>query len=173
MDRELSAEDRLVVERLLARLDNRVHGAVDFWPLVCLGRVGSDPRGFVLHHSEVTKALVVVIQDLLSGSDRGILGAERNLFERMRTDTRKLQESILVLEQFQSLPLEDVRLATIGMADAYNDLRDAIPRLRNSLGAPGFDWQDREAYYQNILHYLFDSFRRERSIRPAEVATPL
>jgi hypothetical protein len=172
MNRELSAEDRIVLERLLARFVDRLHGAVDFWPLVCLGRLGSDPRGFLLHHSEVVKALVVVIKDLLAGMAQGNLEMVWNLLSRMAGDTRKLQESILVLEQFQSLPLEEVRVATMGVADAYNDLRDAIPRLGDALGVPVSCWQDREAYYQGILHRLFDLFRHERASRPTEVSTP-
>src|SRR6185437_235148 len=175
MNRELSAEDRMVLERSLTRLAGRLDGAVDFWPLVCLGRIGSDPRGFLCHHGEAIKSLVVVTEDLLAGTTEGGSEAVGDLLAHIVADVRKLQDGFLALEQFHSLPLEEVRSATVALADAYNDLRHAISQLGDALGVVVSRWQGRssdvEAYYQGILHRLFELFRHERANRPAEVAS--
>jgi hypothetical protein len=176
MTEQLSDEDRTVLERLLTRLAGRLDGAIDFWTLVCLGRVAPDPQGFLQHHSEAVKALVIVIEDLLTATSQSSREEVPTLLGRMRADVRKLQGAFLALEQFRRLELEEIRSATMDIADAYNDLRDSIPRLADALSVSVSCWQsrppDREAYYQGILHQLFDLFRDERANQSIEVSTP-
>lgn len=93
MNRELSADERIVVERLLTRLASRLDGAIDFWTLVCLGRAGPDPRGFLLHHGETVKSLIVVTEDLLAGTAQGSAESVRDLLGRLSANARRFQET--------------------------------------------------------------------------------
>lgn len=161
----LDDEDRILLQRLLAQVLGCLHGALDFWTVVCVGRVPPDPRAFVLRSAEALRSPIVVARTILE--EMRMMDAGRGqLLEKMYDSCQKLQDAFLVLADFQNASLEQIRSATETVSAAYTDLQDAVRRLARSLDLPDSSGErlspEREDYFQRILAGLFDLFRQER-----------
>jgi len=166
MEQDLTQNDRIVLDRLLSELLVRLDGALDFWTIVILSNAPQNPRDFVLHYSEIMRSFVVVTRAILGKRHQADPILERDSLDRMARNCQKLQDAFLVLEQFRTLRLDDVRQATIALAEVYTDLHEAIRQLGHTLGVAISHWQpqrqEQEHYYQGILRNLFDQFCYER-----------
>jgi hypothetical protein len=158
-------QDQIVIERLLSELAVRADGAIDSWTTVCLYPEGllPAPGDFVTANSEVLRSLAVSLRAILAES--GQAGAEpvRDRLATMAVACRKLEEAMLVLARFRSIPLADVRAATQSLEEAHATLLAAVRGLGEALGCSVAYWRqrtgERERYYQQILSGLFDLFR--------------
>jgi hypothetical protein len=169
MPRTIADADRIILDRLLSSIAERLDGAVEMWSLVCLGPLVTDRRGFLLHYGEILRAHALVAQALLPQA--GLSGDEaiRRQFDTLVEGCRQLQDAFLVLEQFRVLPLEEVRNATESVAELYRRLRAVIRQLGDDLSLAISYWQnrapERDKYYQDILHRLFELFCHELGVK--------
>src|SRR6266852_4072938 len=129
MKTTLSKDDRIVLDCLLSRLAGSLDGAVDFWTVVCVGQFPPGPRAFILQRSETLRALVVVVRLLLAEIQLDSFKLSDDLLQRMYAACQELQEAFLILAQFQSVSLEQLRSATEAVKAVYEDLRQAVRQL--------------------------------------------
>jgi hypothetical protein len=171
---DLTRNDQIVLDRLLSEILGRLDGAVDFWTIVILSNAPPNPRDFVLHYSEILRSLVVVTRAILGKTHDADPVLERGLLDRMTSNCQKLQDAFLVLEQFRTIPLDEIRPATVAIAEVYHDLREAIHQLGQTLGLSISYWQshgqESQDYHQRILGNLFDQFSYERETGDAAAA---
>jgi hypothetical protein len=174
-DRQLSPEDRLLFDRLLTILLGNLDGAIDFWSLICLGQLPPDPSGFVRHHCEFLRALVVVMQGLLAGYRETRGTATVQLLDQMMSASARLEQAFLVLARFRTVELEETRAAVVAVREVYADLHDAVQRLGQALGIAVSYWRDRsdeqQRHFQGILNGLFDQFAHEAASDPLATAS--
>jgi hypothetical protein len=174
MATDLSAADRVVLERLLTELARRTDGALDFWAAVALlpDGVGIDRPGFLSRHGETLRSLVVVLRALLAGA--GLPGT-RPAVDRVASACGEFLAAFGTLERFREAPAEGVRSAVESLGCAHRDLIVAIQDLGEAAGCPASYWQqrtpERTAYYESILSGLLDQLRhvRQRDQQPVRV----
>src|SRR5262245_20196936 len=106
MQKGLSANDRIILDRLLSRLIDRLSGALDFWTLVCLQPIGPSPRQFILEHSDKLHSLVVVAQMILAEAHLANDEPLVTLMNRLKTACHELQRIFLVLERYRDISLQ-------------------------------------------------------------------
>ena len=165
MPQVVSPQDRVVVERLLGELASRADGAIDFWTTVCLSPDGllPAPADFVAANAEVLRSLAVSVRAILA--EAGLADEEpvRGPLATMAAACRQIEEAVLTLARFRSVPLADVRAATQSLAEAHAALLSAVRQVGEALGCSIAYWRqrtpERERYCQQILHGLFDLFR--------------
>jgi hypothetical protein len=171
----LSNNDAIVLDRLLSRLAGSLHGAVDFWTVVCLGDFLPDRRAFIVRQTEVMKALVIVLKSFLTEADKEPI---HGLLERISFRCEQLESVFLVLADIRAVGLEEIRLATTSLREVYTDLNEAIHQLSQAIGVPVSFWQnwtpERRSYFNNILEGLYDQFRHVVTSDPSATiaATP-
>jgi hypothetical protein len=175
MTKDFSSEDRVVLDWLLTEIATRLDGAIDFWTLVCLDKFPFDRRGFLRKHGEILRSFLVVTEATLAKGQRADRESVRRCLGTMSAACEKLEQAFTVLEQFRTVPLDAVGAATEALKEAYNEIRDSIRQLGQTLGVSISYWQDRtperEEYVQKILHGLFALFCNERGRQQS--ATPV
>jgi hypothetical protein len=164
MPQVVPSQDRVVVERLLGELATRADGALGFWTTVCLAPDGSLPAAdFVAANGEVLRSLVVTLRAILA--EAGLAGEEpvHGLLAAMAAACRRIEEALLLLARFRSIPLADVREATQSLAEAHADLLSAVRQVGEILGCSVAYWRqrtpERERHFQQVVQRLFDLFR--------------
>lgn len=166
MKNHLAPDDRLILDRLLSKLGSWMDGAVDFWPLVCIESLVPDRRQFLQYNGDSMRALVIVIRMLLAEAHRANDEPVATLLDRLTDLCQKVQGAFVVLEQFRTVPLQELRSATDALTEAYQDMHGAIAELANTLGFQPSYWPAHTAkwrdYFHKILVGLFDQLRHER-----------
>jgi len=147
------------LQMLLGDFANRLNGAVDFWPVVCLAKMPLDRRSFLLEKSQQMQSVLVSIANVVRGGfKQHDLAA---LVEGMEDDCRRFMDAFLVLEQFHMAPLEQLRAAAQTLRESYHALRQTISTMVNTLGLdlpePIVLNPDRQKYFARILDNLFDT----------------
>ncbi len=158
-------DGRATLERLLSQLAGRLDGAVDMWTLVCLGDIAIDRRAFIERHAAEMQALAVEAGALLRRAAPGDAAALDGLFEELTRENAKLRDIFVVLEQYQTIPLEAIHLATTGLAEVYDDLRRTLRTIGDTASvSAGFLERrpDQQAYFRRILDGLYEQFRQRR-----------
>jgi hypothetical protein len=172
--KQLSPDDRLVLDRLLTQLAGRLDGAIDFWTLVCLGNF-PDGKGFLLKNSEALRSLVIVIGGFLPELAAAKARLVHTLLEQMGTACQRLQNAFLVLQQFRIVRLDEVRAATDVVVEVHANLRQLIWQLGEALGLSISYWKgrtpEREEYIRKILAGLYNQFAHE--VQTGELAAAL
>jgi hypothetical protein len=175
MEKGLSGNDRIIVDRLLSRLVDRLGGALDFWTLVCLQPIVPDPRRFLLENSDKLQSLVVVAQMILAEAHLANEAPIAGLIERLTGACQELRRVFLVLEQFRGLSSEELGTETRALASTYKEIIESVRLLGETLDLELACWQgrtpEREAYYQSILDYLFERFSEWRESGAAVVSS--
>jgi hypothetical protein len=169
MPQGVSPPDRVVVERLLSELARRADGAIDFWTTVCLAPDGvlPAPREFVAANGEILRSFAVSLRAVLAEAGLAEEEPVRGLLAATAAACRRIEEATLLLAQFRSARLTDVRAATESLAEGHAALLSAVRQVGEALGCSVAYWQqrtaERERHYQQILHGLFDLFRDAHS----------
>lgn len=177
MTMTLSPAQRADLERSLSEVARRIDGAIDFWPLVCLGSFPTDRRGFLSKHQAAVGAAVAGARAVLAEAAVAEVEPVRGLLDSLAERCQRFGSAFFALEQFRTLPLDEVRSAADGIADGYAGIREAVLQLGRAAGVPVAYWEGaragREEYFQSILRGLFATCRHERGDvpRPAP-ATP-
>jgi hypothetical protein len=158
LQRAKAAVDQIVLDRLLSAIARRLAGAVDFWTLAAVGPWPGDAEGFLRHHSDILRSLIVATRELLGARAR-----EEPCFAlltAMLEQHAQLERTLLALEQHRTLPLDEVRSTTQALADAYHHLDELLRQLGQALGVPITYLEkrtpDQEAHLRGILDRLFD-----------------
>jgi hypothetical protein len=173
MSMGLSAEDRILLDRLLSKLAGALDGAVDLWTTVCIGSIPPDPRAFILRNSEVLHSHTVVVRTFLAEARLADQEPQHGLLSTMEIACTQLRNAFLVLADFRTVPLDQLRSATETVAEAHRSMREAIRQLADSLGFSLSYLQGRmpeqDEYLQQIRRGLFDLFCHERGVGQAAV----
>ncbi len=111
-------------------------------------------------------SLVIVLGELFKGTGWAQAQPVRNLFETLSKASERVQNAFLILEQFHTVPLAEVRRATQELVEGHNQFREAIRQLGQTANVSISYWQgwtaEREEYTQRVLHGLFDYFCHAR-----------
>jgi len=160
--------DRQVLQRLLADFANRLNGAIDFWTIVCLGTMPIDRRSFLLDKSQQLCSVCAEIGDV-AGASFGKQFIDPSV-QRMQADCRRLQNAYLVLEQFRTANLQELRTATDTIRESYHSLRQSVDAVANKLKLdspePLVLNAERTLYFAKIVDNLFDVAYQERTAAP-------
>lgn len=160
----------LFLNQLLTDLARRLHGAIDCWTIVCIEPMGLDVRAFITEHSQVLKALVIVIDAELAPIQASPTAYQA--IERIREDCDALESDFLFLADHRQHHSGEIRLAVEELKQLWTELVQTIAELGRMLGCPiAFLEQmeaDRKAYYQRMLDSLPDLFQNT----PAGSAAP-
>jgi hypothetical protein len=155
MDR-FSADERIVLDRLLSEAARRLDGAVDFWTVVCLNSDLVYRQEFVRKNLEELRAFLTVTRALVPArwEEAG------PLLKEMSTSCATLGNAFEVLGQFQTAGIEDLRSATNDLIEVYSTWWETIRRFaqasRLDIGYLRERTPEREEYLQSILRRLFD-----------------
>jgi hypothetical protein len=174
----LTANDQLILDRLLSNLAGRLGGAIEIWTPVCLENLVPDRHDFLAENCDIMRSLAVVIRALLA--EAGLANHEpvRSHLERMSVACQKLQTAFFVLEQFRQVPLEDLRSATEALTEVRRDLYGSVQELAQTLGFQVSYLArlstESDEYYQRILRGLFELFREARTSKSQQAeVTPV
>jgi len=175
MPRDLTADDRIVLERLQNELACRADGALDTWSLICLGSDGLviDRQGFLIQQIEIMRSHVVVLRAMLARFGMADTKPTHALLDAIAEACQQLGAAFLVLEQYRSVPLLEVNSAIQELARAYQQLKSSLKSLKNVVGNPSDNGQGQppkqESYYQGILAGMFEQFRKAREAESVPV----
>src|SRR5262249_10930866 len=134
LKQSLSADDKIILDRLLSKWAGSLNGALDFWTLVCLGKLGMDPRAFVLKQGEIMRSLLVVTKTILD--EANFKEPVRRLLDTLFSGSEKWQNAFLVLAAYQTVSLEEVRAAVQTVSDLYGPLRETLRQFGQALQVP-------------------------------------
>lgn len=173
----LTDEDVAVVERLLSLIAQRVYGAIDmgtlclFFPPTMAGG-----RRHILDKNETDlRALVVVLRLVLNVSHpvevvrgtKGARGGEPDAFEPLADGVERMVASLLALEDFRSIPEDELRQRVAAFADAAAGLPAAVRRLGDELEIEVKYLQamkpETERFYAGVLQNLAENLVAERT----------
>jgi hypothetical protein len=153
-------DSRLFLNQLLTDLARRLHGAIDFWTLVCVNPVAMDARAFIGEQSKILKALAADICAELARTQA--LPAARGASERIRRDCEAFEANFLLLADFRQHHSDEVRSAAEALKSLCTELIRTVANLGRTLGCPVSYLEqmgaERKAYYQRILDSLPDIF---------------
>jgi hypothetical protein len=176
LKQSLSADDKIILDRLLSKLAGYLNGGLDVWTLVCLGDFSPDRRAFIRDKCEVMRSLVVVTKAILAEAQQTGKEPMRILLDKLAVFCQKQEQAFLVLAECRTVPLHEVRAATEAVAEVYTGLREAIRQLGEALDVPISFWQtqtaESESYFQRILRGLFDQFAHTLAAEKAAAAAP-
>jgi len=164
------------LDRLLTALANRLGGAVDFWTAVCLLPPDAplDRRAFVVKNLEELRRLLDEVRSALRDAGHAEEEPVRRLLRGMTEGLARLLQAFLVLVQFRTVTLEELRGATETLTEVHGSVLQAIQDLARVTGirVSFFDnWtEERARYFQGILGRLFQLACEARGAVPP--ATP-
>lgn len=162
---EVSADDRIILDRLLTSIAIRLHGAIDFWTMVCLGEI-QNPLEFVRHYGDKLRAYIVVTRDLIPNGNEVI----DRLLEELSTDCQDFLSAFAILAQFRHHSAEQVQASVATVVTTFHSLRESIRRIGEAIGLTVSYFQGRtvekDQYIQNILNGLPEWFAQERTAKP-------
>jgi hypothetical protein len=163
MKHALSPDELRVLDYLLTRVANQVHGVVHFWVMLpLLPDTMLDRHEFVKKNSGILRAFITVIKSMLAAN----LPAQP-LLQTMIERCHDFETIFAVLLQFRTAPLEEVREATVALAEARQCMLAAILQLGEVTGCSISYWQQRadehERQCRELLEKLFDFYVEERA----------
>jgi hypothetical protein len=175
----LTTDDQIVLQRLLTELATRAEGAVDFWPLVCIGLENFlfDPHRFLTENTEILHSLTIVLRAILAkagwADEEPICGS----LQQMNSAVTQLREAFAVLEQFRTVALGELQRATEALAESHSSLRQAIGNLGAALRISVALLQDSTLdYAESVWQFpeqLFHVFLNARSATPKPMETEI
>jgi hypothetical protein len=164
MSTSLPSRIQAELERLLSDLAGRVEGVIDSWTLICLARDDQIAyrKDFLTNNSAQIRAQVDAIRVAVNESGIASDEAEPHL-KTMTSACQGLLSAVLVLADFRTRPLDEVKQAVAALAGSRASLHEAIRGLAQALGLEVAYWKKRSAEYhstiQRILDGLFETFR--------------
>jgi hypothetical protein len=164
-------DPKSVVNYLLTQWMNRLCGSIDFWTVVCLKPVVSDPSAWLAEQGDVLRSLLVVVgAELRSFRNRRALGA----WEGLKSGCDEWLITIQTLRNFRNAAPDEILAACRVLVRLYPELCDAVAHIGQILESPNTFVEEmtgeRRAYFYNILQTLPAIFLAARVTETADAA---